>query len=539
MVVRALRKTGRAGERVIVNHELTELFGEFVSESDERLARIEELLLTLEEFPQGVRTSDLDSLRRELHTLKGNSGMMGLDELQALAHAMEDRVDAMDPEAPEPAALFADLDRFRSLLRAAEAARDGDTPTATADSQQGARAGTIRVSLNKLNDLIDLSTELLGARTRLETSISRGLAAASEAGDASGPLWKRLGQTRNDLEKTLDALHRAIQNLRMVPLQPVFGALKRIVHDESRRSGKQVRLVTRGEKTPLDNSLLELAGETLGHMVRNAVVHGIERPSEREAAGKPPVGQIRVSASVKAGSVWIEVRDDGAGIDRQALVEAAREAGHDVGPDTDLHDLVFQSGLSSRSETDRSAGRGMGMSAVLDAARRYGGLIDVETVAGRGALFRLQLPLTVAATEALLVEVGGEEYAIPAAAVLETAAPTTGDCERGFLELDDFEVPLVDLAENLTHGAASTENTGVSRDRYAIVLAVTGRTRALLVDEVLDLREIVVHRLDAALEHLPALAGTTVLGDGRVVLILDPEALVAMRSVGESAGAVS
>lgn len=524
-----------------MNHELAELFGDFMSESNERLSRIEGLMLTIEEFPEGVRSADLESLRRELHTLKGNSGMMGLEELQNLAHAMEDRVDDLDSVAPDLTALFVDLDRFKSLLLEVEdthGSQASPTPTEVGSHKtRQRRESSIRVSLPKLDDLVDLSTELLVGRTRLETSIAEGLAAATDAGDSTVPLWKRLSRNRIALEKTLAAMQRQIRELRLVPLRPVITALKRVVHDESRRAGKEVRLQTTGEDTPLDNSLLEFAAETLGHLVRNAVVHGIETPAERQELGKPPTGAIELRASIRAGSVVIEVLDDGAGIDRAALETAAREAGFDAGPETDLHDLVFQSGLSSRSQTDRSAGRGIGMSAVVEAARRYGGLIEVETSAGEGTLFKLQLPLTVAASEALLVEVGGDQYAIPATAILETAAVTDADTHRGALDLGGFDVPLIDLRSHLTSAADANRPGGARRgvsERYAVVLAAASRTRALLVDQILDLREIVVHRLDDSLQDIPALGGTTVLGDGRVVLIFDPEALAAMPTVVEA-----
>ncbi|MDH3745794.1 MAG: chemotaxis protein CheW, partial [Acidobacteriota bacterium] len=497
----------------------------------------------IDELPEGVRPADIESLRRELHTLKGNSGMMGLEELQGLAHTMEDRVDELDSAAPDLSALFAGLDRFKDLLLEAErshGSRTSTTPTDDANRKPRLRRdSSIRVPLAKLDDLVDLSTELLVARTRLEVSIAEGLATATEVGDSSAPLWKRLSRSRIALEKTLEALQRKIQELRLVPLRPVIAALKRVVHDESQRAVKEVRLHTTGEDTPLDNSLLEFAGETLGHLVRNAVVHGIEAPSKRQELGKPPTGRIALRASIRAGSVVIEVLDDGGGIDRAALEAAAREAGFDVGPETDLHDLVFQSGLSSRRETDRSAGRGIGMSAVVEAARRYGGLIEVETATGEGTRFKLQLPLTVAAAEALLVEVRGEQYAIPAGAILETAAVTDSDTNLGALVLGDFDVPLIDLGVHLGSPEGAAEKEGMGHDaseRYAVVLAAAGRTRALLVDQVLDLREIVVHRLDESLQALPGLGGTTVLGDGRVVLILDPEALAIMPTVVEALG---
>lgn len=498
-----------------MNQELAELLNDFISEAEERLARVEGILMTIAESPPALRTSGLEELRRELHTLKGNSGMMGFDDMQSLAHAMEDRVQSVDPAALELAPLLADLDHFKHLV--AEAASGGDA----GDVER--QEASIRVSLESLDELLDLSAELVVARNRLDLATRDGLERAAGNGSAGGrglEAWKGVDESRRALDKLLAAVQRRIERLRMVPLRKVFTGLRRLVHDERERAGKRVRLTTHGEDTPLDNSLVELAGEVLGHLVRNAVVHGIEPVEQRRLAGKPATGTVLLSAAVRAHSVVIEVIDDGAGIDRRAILAAAERAGLEGAEEMALQELIFHPGLSSRADADSSAGRGIGLAAVGASARRFGGAIEVDSRPGVGTRVRLQLPLAVAVTEALLVEVGEQEYALPAAAVLETVEIDTADRSRGAVTLGDREIPLVDLASFFELDRES------ARGAYGVILEAEGRQRSLIVDELGDLREIVVHRVEDA-AAVPGVGGTTILGDGRVVLILDPPVLTA------------
>lgn len=504
----------------MVSDELLELLDDFLLECDERVATVETMLLAVEAAPRAERQEMLDRVRRELHTLKGNSGMMGLADLQKLAHEMEDAVDGLDPDAPSLEVLFADLDAFKSGI---DALRPEQSDSAAGPHAEAPRDASIRVPTAELDRLLDLAAEMLAARHRLADAVSTGSSAAP--GDGADA-WREVEEQRRRLDKTAALLDDRLRRLRMVPLKGIFTRLQRVVRDESAKGGKLVRLVTRGELTPLDAALVELAGDTLGHLVRNAVVHGMQTPDERAAAGKPERGTILVEAAIRGQRVEIEVLDDGTGIDRERLREVASRNGFAVPADANLHTLVFHPGLSTRQTVDSSSGRGIGTAAVLDAVHRYSGTIEVDSKGGIGTRFCLQLPLTVAVTDALLVEANRQRYALPVTSVVETVAAPATRLQRTaegqtFLDRSGFSLPIIDLARFFSPSRAP------SADGYAVIISSEGKLRGLLVERLGAISNIVVTPLDSALGRPPGIAGTTVTGSGDVLLILDPPALMA------------
>ncbi len=520
------------------NDALAELLGDFLLEAEERLARVESLMLGLEGMAATELEGALAEARRQLHTLKGNSGMMGFTGLQDRAHRLEDAVDALDPEAPAIDPILEGLDRFRARMAelregaggAAEETREAAAAGAAPEPAAGEQS--VRVPLQRLERLADLAAELVVARHHLERAIGAGAALAPDSPELaarSADLWLAAEESRRGQEKILDALQDGILRLRMVPMGALVGRLRRLVRDEARAAGRRVRLETRGEETPLDRTLVELAGEALGHLVRNAVIHGIEPEEVRHRRGKPATGTVLVQASVRSGSVQIEVVDDGGGIDRPALVEAARRAGIDGAEGESLHALIFHPRLSTREEADLSAGRGVGLSAALDAVHRHGGAIDVATVEGTGTRFCLRLPLSVAIALALRVEVDGEEYALPAGAVVETLALDAGAGARSSRPWRGSELPLLDLGVHFGTAARPRERG------FVVVVEVEGVARGLIVDRLGELGEIVVKALDPVAGRPAGIAGSTILGDGRVVMILDAHGLTLAERVGESA----
>ena len=332
---------------------VAELLAEYLDEAAERIARIEEGLLSLPERTD--RAEALIDARRELHTLKGNSGMMGFSELQSLAHRLEDRLDGDDVGEAEIADVLAGLDRFRDgLARVAHGESELVGDDLTGSERDGAvRAGSegsVRVPAATVDGLVDRMAELITLRNRLTGAIAHGRAAGGALGptaaDAGRRLslsserddpWEAVERCAEELEAALELLREDLMRLRMVPLRPVFRSLKRLVHDETERAGKQVELQLRGEDTPLDRSLTDLASEVLGHLVRNAVSHGISPPEQRMAAGKPTTGTVLVEAEIAGSRVVIQVLDDGAGIDGEALAEAAALAGIEDVDTSDLH----------------------------------------------------------------------------------------------------------------------------------------------------------------------------------------------------------
>ncbi len=530
-----------------------ELIGEFLLEARERVGEVEALLLGLPAAVMDARRAAVAQVKRELHTLKGNSGMMGFSGLQRQAHGLEDQIQALDLEHPEIDGLLTALDQLRSDLLSISPQTEPQTASPTAadsgqgpraepsapdkekdeDSRQGFREGSVRVPFSRIDQLVEMLAETVIFRNRLRDAISRGLFNARRGqGDLAALLaihnasWDDVEGAFQTLEKTLNQLQEQVTELGMVPLQSLFRSLGRIVHDESMRIGKKIELVVAGGETPIDKTLLEAAGTTLGHLVRNAVIHGIETPAARLKARKSETGTIRVSAALEANEVCIQVQDDGAGIDRQALRARAEQAGIAIsGTEADFT-LLFEEGFSTRRDTDLSAGRGVGLSAVRKTAERHNGRIEVRSQPGQGCSFALRLPVTASIARSLLVQADHEEYAVPLTAVVETLtlAPTQLH-EVNHVDVVKWRkqlVPVLDLG--LTFGTTSKRR----RQGYAIILRVNQRLRALAVDEIVGIHDIVVKGLDRIVGQPAGVAGSTILGDGRVIMILDPATLATL-----------
>ena len=491
------------------------LLGEYALDARERLDRVEQALLVVESLAGAARAAELGRLKAELHTLKGNAAMMGFAELQQLAHGMEDTVAAGEAAGLDVAGLLRSLDQFRrGVYKRTGGQADGRTEKADSKvSETHAPAaiaqGGVRVPFAVLDPLVDLLAEMVIQRNRLK---------------------ELLGTTRGDtqlafaaLGRTLDVVQERVMNLRMTPLQTLFGTLQRLVHDESLQADKRVTLATAGGDTPLDKALLELANDALGHLVRNAIVHGLETPAARRAAGKPDAGTVRVTAAVRGGEVLVEVADDGAGIDPAALRNAAAARGISLADGDDPYELLFASGFSTKASADLSAGRGVGLSAVRDAVRRQGGRIEVQSELGRGSAFRLWLPLSVSIARALLLRADGELYALPLAQVVESRRLQAGEGHevngRGVMRWRGETIALLDI------GARFGTRPDWRREGYAIVVEVAGKRRALMADAICGLQEVVVRGLDPILGQAAGLGGSTVLGDGRPILILEPRTL--------------
>lgn len=560
-----------------------ELLEEFLLEAKERADEVEATLLQMASGDAPEREEALAQAKRELHTLKGNAGMMGFSDLQQLAHEMEDEVLELDLEAPEVDHLLQTLDQLRAGLEAiqtpaeeaeatitaqedaaqedaarddteqqAESRRDASQAEAAAgpDSSESPEGrgpaaeteapvrtardvgGSVRVPFSKIDQLVEVQAETLIARNRLADAIeqSRGLVEGTDQDlpeafvNSAVSAWEDVEDARQNLEKTLRLLQELVTDLGMVPLQGLFRSLSRIVHDESRREKKKIDFQVRGGDTPIDKTLLEAAGDALGHVVRNAVIHGIETPAERRAAGKDEEGTIRLSAAVEGGEVRIEVADDGGGIDTEALRKTARSVAPELAAGASDLALLFEEGVSTRQSTDLAAGRGVGMAAVKKSVESHGGRIKVQTEPGQGTTFAIHLPVSASILRSLLLSVDGEDYALPLTAVTETLLRE----KESLHEMNQAAVirwrrkvlPLLDL------GDAFETADGVRPEGFIIVVDVNGRLRGLVVDRLVGIRDIVVKGLDRIVGQPPGISGSTILGDGRVIMILDPAGLV-------------
>ena len=520
-----------------------ELLDEFMLEARERADEVESMLLRLTSPDPEVKSAAIARIKRELHTIKGNSGMMGFSELQELSHQMEDQVDLLDLETPEIGDLLTQLDALRLGLETAiqldeefaapaeEAPEDEGSPLASETRETA--GGSVRVPFSKIDQLVEMQAETLIFRNRLSDAVQQGLALLKQrTEDPTAVLthmtaaWEDVERAQQELEKTLNLLQEQVTNLSMVPLQSLFRPLRRIVHDESERAGKKVELLIEGGETPIDKALLETASESLGHLVRNAVIHGIESPAERLRHGKSEAGAVRLKATLEGSEVWIEVADDGGGVDLRALKAKAQEVlGDDYEAGSDLA-LLFAEGLSTRQDTDLSAGRGVGLAAVKRSVERHGGRVDVRSQRGSGTFFSLRLPVTASILRSLLLTVDTETYALPLSTVIETTRQselaTHQLNQAGVVRWRGQLVPLLDL------GLAFATATDPRAEGFVVMIEVHGRFRGLAIDSIVGIRDIVVKGLDSIVGQPIGISGSTILGDGRVVMILDPSALVAI-----------
>ncbi|HSK81695.1 MAG TPA: chemotaxis protein CheW [Thermoanaerobaculia bacterium] len=509
-----------------------ELAADFLLDAGERLNRLEEVLLAAASAGGADVSPWLEESRLQLHTLKGNSGMMGFARLQEIAHDLEDRIEELDPRRPQVDGMLAGVDLFRRELGRIEGVpEEGESVLERGAAPSDLTREGVRVPFQTLDGLVDLLGEMVILRNRLADSLTR----CRESGGVPGSdEWAGVGESHELLGKTLDQLRDGVLRLRMVPLKTLFGPLARIAHDESAREGKEVRFETAGGETPLDKALLELSSEALGHLVRNAVIHGLEDTEERRRAGKPARGFVRLSAETDAREVRIDVLDDGGGIRRAEVVAAAERQGHRLAPGEDPLSLLFLPGFSTREGADLSSGRGIGLAAVQKAVNRRGGRIEVFSEEGAGTLFRLRLPLSVSITRALLLASDGEDYALPLSAVVESVpltAPRVHEVNgASLLDWRGGLIPLLDLGTSF--GTALTRR----RSGFAVVIEAAGAHRALAADRLHGIREVVVKGLDRLAGDPPGIAGATVLGDGRAVLILDPTGLMELSPFAGAAG---
>jgi two-component system chemotaxis sensor kinase CheA len=496
---------------------LSGLLEEFLLETQERLGRLEDLLLAgVEE--RGFEAEAIAEIKLQLHTLKGNSGIVGFTELQSLAHELEDSAESLATAAPETAELLHGVDRFRRLLRQATAS--GETRQTASGRDTG-----VRVAFSALDALVDLLGEMVIHRNHLGEALASHRAELAAAGLRPSGLAD-VQRASELLAGTLDRLRQGVMDLRMVPLRTLFRSLARIVHDESVRTGKAARFETRGGETPLDKALLELSSEALGHLVRNAVIHGLETPEERRRAGKGE-GLIRLAAEADAREVRIDVLDDGRGIRRDAVAAEAARRGTLPAAGEDPLSVLFLPGFSTLPSADLGAGRGVGLAAVRDAVARHGGRIEVFSEEGVGTLFRLRLPLAVSITRVLLLECDGEEYVLPLLSVIESVELTAASIEEREGELclawRGGPIPLLDLG--CCFGTSPVRRSS----GRAVVLEVRNAHRAIAVDHIHGIREVVVRSLDDLGARHPGVAATTILGNGRAALILDAAGLVAAK----------
>ncbi len=419
---------------------------------------------------------------------------------------------AAEKEEPKPE----DLAAAAAIDTAAKKA----PPKAKASGSVRMTSSSIRVSVDKIDSLVNLVGELVITQSMLaQVEQDNDLRHVQELRDGLG-----------ELERNTRELQETVMRIRMLPIGTTFARFPRLVHDLGRQLGKNIDLQLSGEGTELDKTVLENIGDPLVHLVRNSVDHGIETPDVREAAGKDPMGTVNFSAFHQGGNVVIEVRDDGAGVNRKKLLAKAIEKGL-VDADAPISDdqvlqLLFHPGLSTADTVSNVSGRGVGMDVVKRNIEALGGAISVTSEEGTGSLFRIRLPLTLAIIDGQLVRIGDETYIVPLVSIVEsmqadTKLVTTIAGRSEVYRFREEALPLLRVAE--VFSVPATESQG---DGMVVVVEGDGRTVALAVDELLGIQQVVIKSLDTNYERVQGLSGATILGDGTVALILDMTGLI-------------
>jgi two-component system chemotaxis sensor kinase CheA len=550
---------------------MDDLLADFLTETHEGLSAVDEALLRLERAPDDAPT--LAEVFRQVHTIKGTCGFLGLSRLEKVAHAGETILglyrDGSLKVTPEGITLiFTAVDAIRKIvvgleqngqepegddsavIAALDAAARGEsvalpkapevkteaaveaapiaaaaprTPEPLAEvvqTESAAAQQTIRVSVEVLEDLMTLVSELVLTRNQLMQ-----LARVSSDSQISVPL-QRLSHITSELQE-------GVMKTRMQPIGNAWAKLPRLVRDLANELGKKIELEMRGAETELDRQVLELIKDPLTHMVRNSGDHGLEKPADRRAAGKPETGRILLNAYHQGGHIIIEIGDDGRGLPVDKI--RAKVLAQGLATESELaqmseHDVlrfIFRPGFSTAQQITSVSGRGVGMDVVKTNIERIGGTIELRSKEGRGTTFTIKIPLTLAIVSALIVQAGGERFAIPQIGVVELVR--VGDEHEGstriemikdapVLRLRDRLLPLVSLSSLLRLAEAPVGGL----KGYVVVMQVGANVFGIVVDRVFDTEEIVVKPVAPILRHITMFSGNTILGDGSVIMILDP-----------------
>ena len=389
------------------------------------------------------------------------------------------------------------------------------SPAAARPAAASAESSSLRVPVDKVDQIINLVGELVITQSMLEQTASQ----------LDSAMHSELINSMSLLKRNARDLQEAVMSIRMVQMDYVFSRFPRQVRDLAAKLDKQVELVTEGKSTELDKSLVERIIDPLTHLVRNSLDHGIESPAQREAAGKSPVGRLTLSAQHQGGNILIEVRDDGAGLNRDKLLAKARSQGlaaPDNMPDDEVWQLIFAPGFSTAEQVSDVSGRGVGMDVVRRNIQSMGGHVQILSRLGQGTTIRIVLPLTLAILDGMSVRVGKETFILPLSAVIESLQPRSEDLYSMagtdlLLKVRDEYLPVVALHQAMDVSGARTAPT----ESITVIVQGEGRRYALQVDDLIGQQQVVVKNLETNYRRVPGISAATILGDGSVALILD------------------
>ncbi|MGV6819203.1 MAG: chemotaxis protein CheA [Parvularcula sp.] len=443
-------------------------------------------------------------------------------EAEAVPTAVDQPAVEPEPPAEEPAP---EPEKKGVAKEAAKPAVEKPAPPKTAPKKDAAASGpkaTVRVDLDRVDRLINLVGELVINQAMLAQCVEEAGAASNTAVLSGLDEFKQL--TRD--------IQESVMAIRAQPVKPLFQRMSRIVREASSATGKKVRLVLEGDTTEVDKTVVERLSDPLTHMIRNAVDHGLESTEKRVEVGKPEEGNVYLTAAHRSGRVIIEVRDDGGGINRERVLAKAIENGL-VPEDVELQpgeidNLLFMPGFSTASTVSDLSGRGVGMDVVKRAIQTLGGRISISSEEGVGTTFSISLPLTLAVLDGMVVKVEEETLVVPLSAILETLRPAASDIhdmgdDAKVVFLRGRYVPIVDIGRVLGY---RSDQVDFDQSVMLLIEGDDGTLSALAVDGIQDQRQVVIKGLEENYGHVDGIAAATILGDGRIALIVDPDALV-------------
>ncbi len=559
---------------------------QFKTETRERIQSLSLGLLKLEKSPRDHEL--LNAMMREAHSIKGGATMMGYKRIADITHKMEDGLqralngemnltkpcfetlfkclDALEPllqdkvtwndhginrdftedlcvlaekvfsgkfEGEIPG--LADTNADRAVSKGLSAPAVGSSSVPVPESATPAE-DSIRVYISKLNRLVNLSGELLISKIRLE-ELSKNLQLKAELhGDAGGVLIgvaKDLTAVTERIDLLTENMQEEMMQVRMLPVAYLFNSFPRAMRDLAQSKGKEVDLVIEGQDTQLDKAILDEMKVPLMHLLRNAVDHGVEFPEERKKQNKPAAGRILLSASQEGSQVVIAVTDDGSGIDVAKVKEIAVEKGLVAKEyiqsmvDEQVFQLLFTPGFSTSEEVTDISGRGVGLDVVRETVIRLKGMVEVSSDPSRGTSFVIRLPLTLAVTESLLVMAGSDTYAIPVDSVIETVRINPTDLKtvetKDVITVRGHILPVVKL-----HDIFGLPAKGIHEKKFSPILIVQSVEKriGILVDELMGRQEIIAKSMGDPLKHVKHISGATILGSGKVIMVLDIPSII-------------
>ena len=533
-----------------INREI--VLQSFKEEADELLTQMEQSLLTLEEQPENREL--ISSIFRLAHTLKGNASLLEFKTVAQALHGLEDLLDALrgnkiavtsetislllqsvdiirkisqrmiageEALLPEDEKFFSRFAQMAAQSKPTEPTPSVDVisaPTPASDATGAKQAANLRVDLGKLDRMLNLTVEFAIAQGRMRRMLQQKCSTSGTGHEAL--------EAHQGLEALFLELQELVMKIRMVPVGPTFHRFSRSVRDMARKNGKLARMLVVGEDVEVDTTILEHIHDPLMHMIRNSIDHGLETPEVRRAAGKDPSGKIVLEAFHDSGNIVVRISDDGAGLDHAAILQQARNRGIITEgsrlSESDIHNLVFQPGFSTAEKVSEFSGRGVGLDVVRRNVNALSGTVHVDSHKGQGTAFTIRLPLTLAIIDGFAVGVDAETYVVPLNAVkecLELPAEQHRSEGGGVVNLRGEALPYIRLRDFFGVGGQPPE-----RERVLVVEHQGGRA-GFAADELLGEQQAVIKPLGRLFQGISGVSGSTILGTGRVALILDVPAI--------------